>query len=493
LSDPAIQGLEFGSGMDGSFPGIQYMRGSGNFEAFITGNPFGGNALLFSERVEGHAGLDFLWNEIYFEDGEYTIQVVGHIDIEDEFDPASFVIAGSSSPWGWVGLEEFPDEETGDFEIIREFTVADGSIIDETNGAIGGNLRIRVHDLLNDYTIYQIAIVRAGTELPALPSSVAVPPFVRPIPGAGEGVIQLVIGSDVATVNGVSMTLDAAPFISSENRTMVPVRFIADAMGAVTDWDQASRTVTITPTSGDVITLVVGEALAGGMGTPEIVSSRTFVPVAFVATAMGNGVEWTQATQTVTITVGSGGGEGGEGGEENGENPLGLGADGIFVAMVQEGFQSSGVNIIIGEGTDVWPFAAGPEVGERAFVPEIGATYRVSFNVTNAGVGGWRVRWGRGSAGVFSDARYTAGDYAIVNNHPFSPDEVADVIPAHFNQNVSPDGTYTLVVEITLDGSQAYDELIGNITLTGTAGGNDYTVNWVTVEKDGEVIASWNR
>jgi hypothetical protein len=56
--------------------------------------------------------------------------------------------------------------------------------------------------------------------------------------------IQLRIGSTQATVNGSTRTLDVAPFIVG-SRTLVPIRFISESLGASVDWNDNTRTVTI--------------------------------------------------------------------------------------------------------------------------------------------------------------------------------------------------------------------------------------------------------
>ena len=61
--------------------------------------------------------------------------------------------------------------------------------------------------------------------------------------------ISLHIGSTAATVNGQTQYLDVAPFIVG-SRTLVPLRFVAQSLGAAVDWNQASQTVTITGGGG---------------------------------------------------------------------------------------------------------------------------------------------------------------------------------------------------------------------------------------------------
>ena len=56
--------------------------------------------------------------------------------------------------------------------------------------------------------------------------------------------ISLHIGSTTATVNGQSVAIDVAPFLVGP-RTMVPLRFVAQALGATVNWNANNRTVAI--------------------------------------------------------------------------------------------------------------------------------------------------------------------------------------------------------------------------------------------------------
>lgn len=60
----------------------------------------------------------------------------------------------------------------------------------------------------------------------------------------GTNTIQLMIGSTVATVNGVKITLDAAPTMI-DGSTMVPAAFVSKALGAIVGWDATDRQVNI--------------------------------------------------------------------------------------------------------------------------------------------------------------------------------------------------------------------------------------------------------
>lgn len=101
---------------------------------------------------------------------------------------------------------------------------------------------------------------------------------------------------------------DAKPFIQTEtNRTMIPIRFVAESMGAEVQWVANSRTVIIKK-SDKTITLVIGykKAVVNGIevtfdAAATIVQDRTFVPLRFVMETLDASVEWVSATRTVEI------------------------------------------------------------------------------------------------------------------------------------------------------------------------------------------------
>lgn len=68
---------------------------------------------------------------------------------------------------------------------------------------------------------------------------------VAPPPPATR-VIQLRIGDQAATVDGQTVALDAPAMLVPPGRTMVPLRFVAEALGCRVDWDGARQIVTIT-------------------------------------------------------------------------------------------------------------------------------------------------------------------------------------------------------------------------------------------------------
>jgi len=61
----------------------------------------------------------------------------------------------------------------------------------------------------------------------------------------GGTVVEITIGSSVAYVNGQKLTLEAPPQLYQGKTTMVPLRFVSEALGAKVDWEPYSKAVTI--------------------------------------------------------------------------------------------------------------------------------------------------------------------------------------------------------------------------------------------------------
>lgn len=121
-----------------------------------------------------------------------------------------------------------------------------------------------------------------------------------------------VFAQDVTVkLNGTALSFDVNPFIEND-RTLVPVRGIFEAIGAVVNWDEESRTVIVSYDVGGEPVFVVlqidnKDAFVNGekkdLDVPaKIVEGRTFVPVRFIMEALDSGVEWDQTSYTVSIT-----------------------------------------------------------------------------------------------------------------------------------------------------------------------------------------------
>ena len=128
--------------------------------------------------------------------------------------------------------------------------------------------------------------------------------------------ITLTIGSHDATVDGEAVANDAAPMIVND-RTMLPIRFVAEALGATVSWYQHSQTVTI-KARNTTINIKIGEKTAEitkqlntfntktetvELDSPAFIENdRTYLPLRFVAENLGAEVQWDGTTQTITIT-----------------------------------------------------------------------------------------------------------------------------------------------------------------------------------------------
>ena len=108
-------------------------------------------------------------------------------------------------------------------------------------------------------------------------------------------------------IDSTPQTYDQMPIIVND-RTMVPLRGIFEALGARVNWIDATKT--IIGSKGDkTITLQIDNTYANISGkeitldvAPQIISSRTMVPVRFISESLGAEVGWDGNTRTVTIT-----------------------------------------------------------------------------------------------------------------------------------------------------------------------------------------------
>jgi hypothetical protein len=106
--------------------------------------------------------------------------------------------------------------------------------------------------------------------------------------------------------NGSRYYMDPNPYIRS-GRTLVPMKRVFELFGSTPVWNNTERSVTATR-GGDTIKLYIGKKTAYINGSPvvldvpaEISAGRTMVPLRFVAEALGCYVDWDSQSQTVVI------------------------------------------------------------------------------------------------------------------------------------------------------------------------------------------------
>lgn len=107
-------------------------------------------------------------------------------------------------------------------------------------------------------------------------------------------------------VNGESVKTDVPPIIKN-NRVLIPMRAIFEALGAEIDWNGETRTV-LANTEKDSVRCEIDNNLMTVNGVaktldvaPEILMNRTLVPARAVSESLGADVEWDEARQTVVI------------------------------------------------------------------------------------------------------------------------------------------------------------------------------------------------
>ena len=105
--------------------------------------------------------------------------------------------------------------------------------------------------------------------------------------------VVMTIGSSEYVVDKQLFTMDAAPYVDSNWRTMVPIRALAEAFDATVTYDNDDRTVTI-EYNDQTIVMTIDEAtytvngVEGEMDTEAVIKGdRTYVPIRFAAEAMG--------------------------------------------------------------------------------------------------------------------------------------------------------------------------------------------------------------
>jgi|GEM_PF-355701 len=118
-------------------------------------------------------------------------------------------------------------------------------------------------------------------------------------------------------VDGQKLQTEVPSFIMGD-RTLVPIRFVAESFGAVVGWDQPSKTAVVVH-DNNVVTLSIDNNKVTVNGetryldqnsTPKLVTfpelnndARTMVPVRFISEVLGYDVNWDQSSYTAMIST----------------------------------------------------------------------------------------------------------------------------------------------------------------------------------------------
>ncbi len=152
------------------------------------------------------------------------------------------------------------------------------------------------------------------TPPPTVPGEV--PPSGNNLPPAadeGQVVLRFYIDNPQYYLNDTPIPMDVPPVIR-ENRTLLPIRFVATPLGAEVGWDAASRKVTIKH-DGTSIEMWIDRNTALVNGAEKMIDQdnanvaplimppgRTMLPLRFISENLGCQVEWDGTSREAKVT-----------------------------------------------------------------------------------------------------------------------------------------------------------------------------------------------
>lgn len=119
--------------------------------------------------------------------------------------------------------------------------------------------------------------------------------------------VHMQLGSSKATINNVRYILEQPPLVVN-GRSMVPLRFFTEALGASITWNAADRSVHVENAEVSAILYInnrkatVNDKVVTMDAAPMIFSGRTLVPVKFISEVLGYKVEWLESSKTIIIS-----------------------------------------------------------------------------------------------------------------------------------------------------------------------------------------------
>ena len=111
-------------------------------------------------------------------------------------------------------------------------------------------------------------------------------------------------------IDGKKVTSDVDPFISKD-RTLVPVRLIAEELDSIVEWDNDNRAVHISKEDTHIVMRIDSNLIEYTNSNetnynildvaPQIYEDRTFLPIRAVSNALGVGIDWDGDRRTVYV------------------------------------------------------------------------------------------------------------------------------------------------------------------------------------------------
>ena len=154
--------------------------------------------------------------------------------------------------------------------------------------------------------VYIRSDMAAPEDQTAVTVMAAAPPVSTTLPAAGSAATAYNTQTLKIMLDGQPMSFEVAPQIDN-NRVLVPLRAIFEAMGAVVEWNQATQTATAT--RGDIkVVLPLNSTTPTVNGViwkldvpAKVVQQRTLAPLRFVGEALGGSATWDAANFTVIL------------------------------------------------------------------------------------------------------------------------------------------------------------------------------------------------
>ncbi|MEA4925667.1 MAG: copper amine oxidase N-terminal domain-containing protein [Syntrophomonadaceae bacterium] len=125
--------------------------------------------------------------------------------------------------------------------------------------------------------------------------------------------MRFYIGSSDYYVGNEIRTMDTVPQVL-ENRTLLPIHYVAQPLGAKVAWNGDEQKVTVAMGSKTII-LFINNNTAIVDGVPKAIDpnnpnvkpvaippGRTMLPLHFIAVELGCQVDWNPSTQEVKVT-----------------------------------------------------------------------------------------------------------------------------------------------------------------------------------------------
>ncbi|GAA4873941.1 hypothetical protein GCM10023310_62000 [Paenibacillus vulneris] len=227
-----------------------------------TGIQIEGQPQFIKMRVNGDESLNSLRTEIKDNSGKiYYIELAPNINWK-----------------GWKQVSADLSEYDMKFPItVKSVYVYNDQVGQDERAAVG---KIGIDDITFTYK----------GQLPALPNNS----------------VNLTVNKTAVSVNGKTMTLEQAPVIVSGN-TLLPIRFVTDALGGTVRWDDKERKVTVI--RGDKMIdlwidnpdLIVNGKRITAEVAPKIMKDVTMVPLRILSENLGWKVTWDAKTQQITL------------------------------------------------------------------------------------------------------------------------------------------------------------------------------------------------